>query len=71
VICSKDERTDPEIDLQVSAPAKLSVADLEGDRHLVVLVQLLVEAFSRVRLHLDVVGGRQPEQAARGRKDGK
>ena len=55
----------PEIDVQVSAAAKFPVADLEGHRHLVVLVQLLVEAFALVRFHLNVVRRRQGEQAAR------
>lgn len=45
----------PKVDFQVSTSAKLSVADLECDRHPVVLVQLLVEALALVRLHLDVV----------------
>ena len=55
----------PKVNLQVSASAKLPVADLEGDCHLVVLVQLLVEAFALMRLHLDVVRRGEGEQAAR------
>jgi hypothetical protein len=50
-------QTHPEVNVQVSATAKLAVADLEGDGHLVVGVQLLVEAFARVGSELDVVGG--------------
>lgn len=55
----------PEVNLQVSAPSEFPVADLERDCHLVVLVQLLVEAFALVRLHLDVVRRCEGEQAAR------
>jgi hypothetical protein len=60
----------PEINLQIPASAKLAVADLEGNRHLVVLVQRLVEAFALVRLHLDVVRGGERDEAARGSEDG-
>jgi len=52
-------RLDPEIDLQVSAAAKLPVADLERDCHLVVLVEGLVEAFALVGLHLNIVRRRE------------
>lgn len=38
--------TNPKIYVQVPRAAKFSVADLERDRHSVVLVQSLVEAFS-------------------------
>lgn len=55
----------PEIDFQIAAAAKLSVANLECDRHLVVLVQLFVEAFALVGLHLDVVRRSEREQTAR------
>lgn len=55
----------PEINVQVSAAAEFPVADLEGHRHLVVLVQLLVEALALVRFHLDIMRRRQGEQAAR------
>lgn len=44
------------VDVQVAASTKLPVADLEGDGHLVIFMQLLVEAFSRVSSELDVVG---------------
>lgn len=56
---------DPEVDLEVPAAAKLAVAHLECDRHLVVLVQLLVEALPHVRLHLDVVRRHEPDEGAR------
>jgi hypothetical protein len=45
----------PEINVQISTPTKLPVPNLESDGHLVVCVKLLMEAFSRVRLELDVV----------------
>jgi len=51
--------THPEINLQISAAAKLPVADLERDCHLVVLVEGLVEAFALVGLHLDIVRRRE------------
>lgn len=62
---SKLSLTHPEVNLQVAAAAKLAVADLEGDGHLVVLVQGFVEAFALVSLHLDVVGRGIRQQAAR------
>jgi hypothetical protein len=62
--------THPEINLQVPAASKLAVADLERDRHLVVLVQGLVEALALVGLHLDVVRGRERDEAARCSEDG-
>ncbi len=55
----------PKVNLQVTAAAEFPVADLERDRHLVVLVQLLVEAFALVRLHLDVVCRCEGQQTAR------
>ena len=47
--------THPEVDFKVSTASKLPVADLEGDRHLVIFVERFVEAFALVSLHLDVV----------------
>lgn len=55
----------PEVNLQVAAAAEFPVANLEGDGHLVVLVQLLVEALALVRLHLDIVRRCERQQAAR------
>ena len=46
----------PEIDIEIPTSSEFSVADLEGYRHLIVFVELFVEAFSRMRSHLDVVG---------------
>lgn len=57
--------THPKVNFQIAAAAKFPVADLEGNCHLVVLMQRLVEAFALVGLHLDVVGGGQREEAAR------
>jgi hypothetical protein len=57
--------THPEFDVQVPASSKLAIADLECDCHLVVLVQLFVETFAHVGLHLDVMGGGQGEERAR------
>lgn len=53
----------PEVNLQIAAASKLPIADLERDRHLVILVEVLVEAFPRMRAHLDVVAEGDPEQA--------
>jgi hypothetical protein len=51
--------THPKVNFQIAAAAKLPVADLEGHRHLVILVQRLVEAFALVGLHLDIMGCRE------------
>jgi hypothetical protein len=48
-------KTYPEVNIEVSTATKLAIADLEGDGHSVIRVQLLVEAFARVCLQLDVV----------------
>lgn len=52
----------PKVDIQVSCAAKLSVADLERDGHLVILVKGLVEAFAAVGGQLYVVGRHGREQ---------
>lgn len=49
--------TYPEVNLKVPATTKLPVADLESNGHLIILMQCLMEAFSRVCLELDVVTG--------------
>jgi len=46
---------DPKVNFQVAAASEFPVADLEGDGHLVVLVQGLVETLALVGLHLDAV----------------
>lgn len=55
----------PEINLEIATAAEFPVADLEGDCHLVVLVEGFVEAFALVSLHLDVVGRCGGDKAAR------
>lgn len=62
--------TYPEINVQIPTASKLSVAHLEGDGHQVVLVQVLVEAFSRVRLELDGVCGRGGDPPQCGDQEG-
>ena len=47
----------PKVNIKIPASSKFPVADLERDRHFVVLVQHLVKAFAHVRLHLDSVCG--------------
>ena len=58
--------THPEVNLQISRTAKLSVSNLEGDRHLIILVEDLVEAFSLMGAHLNVVRKRSGEEAQKG-----
>lgn len=58
-VYAKLEVTYPEVDLDVAATAKLLVANLEGNGHLVIGVECLVEAFARVRSQLNVVGSRK------------
>jgi hypothetical protein len=58
----------PEINIQIPAPTEFSIANLEGDGHFVVRVQLFVEAFSRVGFELDVVRGRGSEERQGGSK---
>lgn len=57
--------THPEIDVEVTGAAKLAVADLEGHRHLVIAMEVLVEAFAAVGGKDDVVSGGGAEQAGR------
>lgn len=45
----------PEVNVEVACAAKLAVADLEGDGHLVVLVEALVEALDATGRQHDVV----------------
>jgi hypothetical protein len=48
-------KTYPEINVEISTATKLAIADLEGDGHSIIRVQLLVETFARVCLELNVV----------------
>lgn len=45
---------------------KFPVSHLESDGHLVVLVQLFMEAFFLVRFQLDIVGSGKTEEASEG-----
>ena len=58
--------THPEVNLQIPRTAKLSVSNLECDGHLIILVKDLVEAFSLMGAHLDVVRKRAGEEAQEG-----
>ena len=58
--------THPEINLQIPRTAKLPVPNLKCHRHLIILVQGLVKAFSLVGAHLDVVGEGGCEEAQEG-----
>ena len=62
--------THPEVDLKIAATTKLAVADLEGHGHLIVGMELLVEALARVGLELDVVGRSKADEIAEGGNDG-
>ena len=57
--------THPKIDIEVAGAAKLAVADLEGHRHLVIAMEVLVEAFAAVGGKHNVVSGSGAEQAGR------
>jgi hypothetical protein len=59
-------KTYPEVNVEVSAPSEFPIGNLERDGHLVIGMELLVEAFSRVGLEVDVVSGGKAEK---GRKD--
>ncbi len=50
----------PEVHVEVACGAKLAIANLVGDAHLVILVQALVEALEAV--------GRQDNVVRRGRR---
>lgn len=63
--------TYPEIDLQVATASEFPVSDLEGDGHLVILVQGLVEAFAGVSPELDVVCGHGGEPRQRRDQEGR
>ena len=45
----------PKVNLQIPTAGKLTVADLEGDGHLVVSVQGLVEALAGMCFHLNIM----------------
>ena len=62
----------PEVNVKVSAiMSELSVSNLECDSHFVVAVELFVEAFFRVRFHLDVVTRGETETCEEDRQDAK
>lgn len=63
---STSRTTNPEINVEVATTAKFTVANLEGDGHLVIGMKLLVKAFARVCLQLNVVRGSNGEQATKG-----
>lgn len=54
----------PKVNIEVASAAKLAVADLEGDGHLVIAVQRLVEALAAVGGQLDVVGESRVDEAS-------
>lgn len=64
-----EQLTHPEVDIEVAGLLELSVSNLEGDGHSVILVKLLVEALAAVCCELDVVGDGAGEEATQ-REDG-
>lgn len=60
--------TNPEVHIKVSSLLELSVADLKGDGHSIILVKLLVEALAAVGSELDVVGEGAGEKATQSEK---
>lgn len=60
------EGTHPEVKLQIPRATKLPIPNLECDRHLIIFMQDLVEAFSLMGAHLDVVregGGEEAQES--------
>lgn len=47
--------TYPEVNIEVACAAELAIANLEGNSHLVILAEVLVEAFEAVGRQDDVV----------------
>lgn len=62
---TRGEGAYPEVDVEVAGAAKLAITDLEGDGHLVIAMEALVEAFPAVCRQLDVVRNSRAEQAGR------
>ena len=60
------EGTHPEVNLQIPCAAKFPVSNLKCDRHLIIPVEDLVEAFSLMGAHLDVVSEGGGEKAQKG-----
>lgn len=61
--------TYPEINVQIATASKFSVAHLKCDRHLVILVQRLVEALAGVCSHLNVVRIADGEEGDEGEEE--
>lgn len=61
--------TYPKINVQIATSSKLSVAHLERDRHLVILVKRLVEALAGVCSHLNVVRIANGEEGDEGEEE--
>ena len=62
----RQEGTHPKVNLQIPSAAKLPVPNLKCDRHLIIPVEGLVEAFSLMGAHLDVVSEGSGEKAQEG-----
>lgn len=63
--------TNPEINVEVACLLELSVSDLEGHSHSIILVELLVETFAAVCLKLDVMRDSACYHATEGEESGK
>lgn len=62
-------KTYPEVNIQPARASKFPVANLEGYRHLVVLVERLVEAFFGMRTDVNVVGRSDSRQGQQERRE--
>ncbi len=47
--------TYPEVDVEIASTTKFSIAHLKGDRHLIIPMEVFVEAFPAMRLELDIM----------------
>lgn len=54
----------PKVDVQIPAAPEFPISDLERHCHFVVFVEFLMETFSRVGAHLDVVGEGGPDEGS-------
>ena len=61
--------THPEVNLQIPRTSKFPISDLKCDRHLIILMQNLVEAFLLMGAQLDVVSHGGCQEAQQGEED--
>lgn len=66
---TRQDTTNPKVNLQIPRTTKFPVSNLESDCHLIIPLQDLVEAFSLMGAHLDVVRDGGGEEAQEGGKE--